>query len=132
MTDRDPSIWISPHYRWDEFRCHDGKDIPERYRPSIVTLCYTRLEPIRSIWDRPVTILSGFRSQAWNARVEGAKNSMHCVGKAADIVVAGITAMEVADAIEDAIQSGTLPDGGVGRYKRWTHVDFGRPRRWRG
>jgi len=45
-----------------------------------------RLEVLRTIiGDRPITIISGFRSRSTNTAVKGAKASQHLLGRAADI-----------------------------------------------
>lgn len=48
-------------------------------------LCKNVLQPLRDHLGEPVVINSGFRSQAVNMAVGGAKNSQHTKGEAADI-----------------------------------------------
>ena len=48
-------------------------------------LCENVLQPLRDHLGKPVVINSGFRSQAVNMAVGGAKNSQHTKGEAADI-----------------------------------------------
>lgn len=48
-------------------------------------LCENVLQPLRNHLGKPVVINSGFRSQAVNMAVGGAKNSQHTKGEAADI-----------------------------------------------
>lgn len=43
------------------------------------------LQPIRDAWDSPIVVSSGFRCPALNKKVNGAKNSDHIYGAAADI-----------------------------------------------
>ena len=43
------------------------------------------LDPLREIYGKPIKINSGYRSPMVNARVNGAKNSEHVKGMAADI-----------------------------------------------
>lgn len=43
------------------------------------------LDPIRSLYGKPIYVNSGFRSESLNKAVGGAKNSQHMDGKAADI-----------------------------------------------
>lgn len=86
---------------------------------------WTRLNGI----NRPITILSGYRSHETNKRLEGAaKNSMHLYGKAADIRIKGIPNEMLAKLI------GWLSEGGVGVYREsnFIHVDTGRVRSWSG
>lgn len=48
------------------------------------------LEPLRELYGNPITITSGYRSEALNKAVNGVKNSHHVLGCAADIVVGSI------------------------------------------
>lgn len=43
------------------------------------------LDPIRSLYGKPIYVNSGFRCPTLNKVVKGAKNSQHLDGKAADI-----------------------------------------------
>jgi uncharacterized protein YcbK (DUF882 family) len=80
---------------------------------------------------KPVYIMSGYRSQQTNLLLaqEGvgvAENSLHLVGKAADI---HIERMRLSDVRRIAV---ALKAGGVGTYPRgnFLHVDTGRVRFW--
>lgn len=71
---------LSPHFSRREFDCRDGS----RANPDQGLV--EALERLRAICgDRPLTIVSGYRSPAWNKRVGGAKRSQHLVNRAADI-----------------------------------------------
>ena len=52
---------------------------------NLKALCENVLQPLRDYLGEPVAINSGFRSQAVNMAVGGAKNSQHTKGEAADI-----------------------------------------------
>lgn len=69
----------------------------------------------RANWNKPITIISGFRCTAHNEEVHGKSGSRHLIGKAADIRVEGMTPATVADCCEDM--------GGLGRGKTFTHID---------
>lgn len=80
---------------------------------------------------RPITLLSGYRSEATNAmlsRKQGgvAKNSLHMRGLAADIRIEGLDMTGLAEAAE---QCGA---GGIGLYRSsgFVHIDCGRRRKW--
>ena len=118
---RDGEAYLSPHFRVQEFRCKDGSD-PVFVDTALVEL----LEQLRAHFGKAVTITSGYRTPAHNAKVGGSKSSQHLLGKAADIQVADTTVEAVA-----AYAESLMPDwGGVGRYpvkagrtKGWVHVD---------
>jgi len=54
------------------------------------------LQPIREHYGTPVKVSSGFRSNAVNAAVGGAKTSDHCQGFAVDIEVPGTSNFDLA------------------------------------
>ena len=61
------------------------------------------LERIRKlIGDKPIKVLSGYRSERVNQAVGGSRNSQHCRGQAADIVCPAFgTTQELARIIAD-------------------------------
>lgn len=75
-----------------------------------------------------VVLTSGYRTPERNRTIEGAAvHSQHIRGRAADIVVPGVSHAQVRAAAEIA----GVP--GLGRYAGFTHLDVGPPgRRWRG
>jgi len=131
--------YVTEHFSWAEFDCSDGTEPPLEVQPNIRALCTSVLEPIRKRWGQPLIITSGYRSEAWNTRVGGAKQSRHMTGEAAD--VRPIKLARVQDLrllVEDMIRDGDLPDlGGIGVYRGWIHVDIRRKQgqhvaRWAG
>lgn len=80
------------------------------------------LQRIRDHFGKPVTITSAYRCEVHNKKVSGATRSYHVQGKAADIVVQGISSREVAKYAESI---GIL---GIGLYETsadgyFTHID---------
>src|SRR3954470_19873679 len=71
---------LSPHFSRSEFDCRDGtKAHPD---PELIR----RLEALRHLCgDRPLRIVSGFRTVTYNRKVGGASNSQHLWNRAADI-----------------------------------------------
>jgi uncharacterized protein YcbK (DUF882 family) len=80
----------------------------------------------------PFEIISGFRSEATNARLRErngggvARRSLHMDGRAIDIRLPGVPLAEVRDAAL------AMKAGGVGYYTRsqFVHLDTGRVRSW--
>ena len=63
---------ITPHFAVAEFRCHDGTRYPSEFIDSRLHPLCAMLEVLRSeLGDRPITILSGYRSPAHNVAVGG-------------------------------------------------------------
>jgi hypothetical protein len=101
------------------------------------------LEPVRELWGAPLLCVSGYRSPQHNARVGGATQSQHMMGRAADITPVGINWPALregrgteADAkrlreficlVEHHLGKELEGIGGIGKYPGWCHVDI-RPR----
>jgi len=81
------------HFKDDEFRCkHCGK-LPSG---GIDKRLLVMLEQLRiRIGNKPIIITSGYRCPAHNKAVGGATNSQHMYGKAADILVKGMSPREL-------------------------------------
>lgn len=82
------------------------------------------LDPLREAYGRPIIVTSGYRCQALNTKVKGAKTSQHVLGQAADIK-AGSPAEN--KKLFDLIQRLKLPyDQLIDEYNySWVHVSFG-------
>lgn len=52
---------------------------------ALTALVHNVLDPVRELIGMPIKVSSGYRSQAVNKAVNGAKNSQHIKGEAADI-----------------------------------------------
>lgn len=82
-----------------------------------------KLQMLRRLTGRPVTVTSGNRCAAHNRQVGGASSSNHLntKGKAADIVVSGFSPAQIARLAQE------IGFGGIGRYDgtagRFVHVD---------
>ena len=110
---------------------------PEWVEPRLRLLADT-LEAIRAELGRPVAVLSGYRSPAYNDRVGGVTRSQHMEGRAADIKADGVSPRIVHALVLRLYADGKLPHlGGLGEYPGFTHIDV-RPReggvlaRWAG
>ena len=102
------------HFKPKEMQCKDESE--EMLISSELMLL---LEDIREHFDAPVKINSGYRTPYWNEKVDGAKNSYHCKGMAADIVVKGQSTKDVAKYASERLGD----RGGVIRYGNFVHVD---------
>jgi len=124
---------VTKHFSVEEFMCRDGTPYPDAWvEGRLVPLCQS-LEVLRALFKSPITILSGYRTDAYNARIGGARNSQHLKGRAADIKVKGVDPAQVAAAIEAAIARGDMLPGGLGRYPTFCHYDIrGVNARWTG
>lgn len=82
-----------------------------------------RLQELRDLLGRSISVTSGYRCEVHNKAVGGVKNSQHRRGWATDIQVKGMSPSDVADKCEHF--------DGLGRYNTFTHVDSrGSRARW--
>ena len=93
------------------------------------------LQVIRDHFQRPIVIISGYRSPERNAAVGGADKSQHLEAKAADIKIAGVPTEEIYNRIDKLIAQGKIKQGGLGKYVKsgFVHYDVrGTKARWEG
>lgn len=128
MTIRKPSHRLSVHFTLGELRCKDGTPVPDRFYDNAVAIC-ERAEALRFIAG-PLLVKSGYRTESHNRKVGGAKRSTHLTASALDLRSAKYSGPQLAQMYLRLIDEGLVPDGGVGRYDTFVHIDLGRPRRW--
>ena len=63
---------------------------------NLENVCYEILEPVRNKFDKPVTITSGYRSEALCEAIGSKKTSQHAKGQAVDFEVMGVNNNKVA------------------------------------
>ena len=93
------------------------------------------LQIIRDLFQKPIVIISGYRSPERNAAVGGADKSQHLEAKAADIKIAGVPTEEIYNRIDKLISQGKIKQGGLGKYIKsgFVHYDVrGTKARWEG
>lgn len=122
--------------------CHLMRDVNGKETAPIdpklfETLWGTQAFVARYGIDQPLEILSGYRTARSNSRlieqgVPAARQSLHVLGKAADIRIANLNAEVLGGLVRSFRQ------GGVGFYYRagprggWIHADTGLQRSWKG
>jgi len=121
---------LTEHFDSTEFYCKDGTPCPNQYAHNLMDLA-ENLEVLRVDIGVPIHINSGYRTPAYNAQIGGEPKSKHKLGMAADITAKGFTPKRLADRIELLIAQGKMLEGGLGRYKTFTHYDVrGTKARW--
>ena len=109
----------------------ERKGIPNNPSPAHIdnlkSLCLNVLQPIRSQFDEPVIISSGYRSAELCIAIGSKPTSQHSEGKAADIEIVNIDNKELAEWIKNNLEFDQLilefykegePDSG------WVHVSY--------
>lgn len=123
---------ITKNFKLSELEFHD-KIPPELIANAIELL--ESLQVIRDHFQKPIIIISGYRSPARNEVVGGAKKSQHMEAKAADIKIAGIPTEEIYNRIDKLMNQGKIKTGGLGFYpsQGFVHYDIrGVKARWQG
>lgn len=102
---------LSEHFKVKEFKCKDGSDFVY-IDDDLIEI----LESLRQFIGKPITIISGFRTNAYNHQVGGAQNSYHVQGMAADI-------KSNMSMVKLAVYAAMMGARGIGIYKDWVHID---------
>ena len=115
---------LSKHFSRSEFECQCGCG------GNTVDVELLRvLEDVRTYFDKPIVINSGFRCDSHNTAVGGSKLSQHTRGKAADFRIIGVSEEEVVSYLEEQYPNAY----GIGVYQGRTHVDVRKEKaRWVG
>lgn len=127
--------YLTKNFKKSEFDSRDGAEMPPEVLENITKLAQN-LQVLRDHLNKPIKINSGYRSPEYNARLRAkssgvAKNSQHIKGRAADIVISGLTPRQVAQELEKLIAAGKILQGGIGIYPTFTHYDIrGNKARW--
>lgn len=133
----DPNALIpgSKYFRWREFlrsataaKLGIDNTPPKDVQDNIIYLTTNVLEPLREALG-PIVITSGYRCDALNNAVQGAKGSFHRFGNAADIrspAVSPVSLRQIFTHIHEKLPyteliAEEIPDG-------WVHVALARGR----
>ncbi len=115
------NIQISKNFKLKEFQCKDGSQLVK-----IDSQLLHKLQELRDEIGKPIIINSGYRTESYNKKIGGVKNSYHIQGKAVDIRVNGMKPEQVAKIAEK------IGFNGIGIYKTFVHLDVRHIKtRWR-
>ena len=121
---------IEKNFNLKEFECRDGSPVPRDLLDNVKELC-KNLQILRDFIEKPIIVISAYRSLEYNTSIGSKPTSQHRLGKAADIIVPGMTSLEVRNVIIQLIKEGKMKKGGVGLYSKFTHYDVrGYNARW--
>ena len=114
---------LEKNFNISEFKCKDGSEVPEKHLGNVTELCQN-LQILRDHINRPIIIISGYRSPKYNKSIGSRSTSQHLLAKAADIIVPGMSTLEVRDTIIKLIKQNKMKKGGVGLYNNFVHYDI--------
>ena len=116
---------ITPHFTLDEMTvsqlaARDGFDNtpPPQARANLQFLCGA-LEQVRALFDAPIIISSGYRSEKVNQLIGGSPNSQHVQGLAADFTVIEVSPR---DTVRRISNSTIAFDQLILEFDRWVHL----------
>ena len=126
---------LSEHFSLEEMTWSDtarSNGIPNtpgpKERLALANLCQKILEPVRKKFGLPITVTSGYRSEALNRAVGGSRTSQHMTGDAADIVCRSTTNTALFRLMEQMVKNGEIEvgqliwEGGTAGTPAWIHV----------
>ena len=122
---------MTQNFKKHEFNCNCGCEMPMTVELNVQRLA-EELQYIRDFIQRPITINSGYRCESYNSTIPGSSSrSQHVLGKAADIVVSGMSSTEVFEELDELQHKGKIHTGGMGLYDNFVHYDIrGYRKRW--
>lgn len=103
---------LTPNFKVKEFRCKSGTD---KTYIDYTLVCLLQL--IRDNIGKPLIINSAYRTEEYNKKVGGAKNSYHIKGRAFDVSHANTNVEILRD------YASTLKINGIIVYNTWVHID---------
>jgi zinc D-Ala-D-Ala carboxypeptidase len=126
---------LSANFTLDELiksQVAERKNINNNPTPDVIEnlkeLCINVLQPIRSHFDKPVLISSGYRSAQICIEIGSSINSQHTLGMASDIEIWGISNKDLFDYVRNNLEFDQLilefwkgeeqPNSG------WVHVSY--------
>ena len=116
---------MTKNFSISEFECKGGNCKMTADVKNNVFKLAEQLQILRDKVKKPIKINSAFRCANYNDNViKGAKHSQHKLGKAADIVIIGMTPNEVHKLVCEMVELGQLNFGGIGKYNTFTHLDI--------
>ena len=123
----------SAHLTWNELACWDRGRMPWRllsaypqnWRASRAVVLAHAFEAIRTACNnRPLIVLSAYRTAEYNVRIGGAKNSQHVQGRALDLAPPnGLTVDQFAQVVLSVAHHDGSKIKGIGIYDTFVHVD---------
>ena len=88
---------------------------------NLKLLCTELLEPIRSLFNSPIKISSGYRCLKLNQAIGSKSNSDHVIGCAVDMTIDGVT---LKDAVNMIRLSGLAFRQLILEYDQWIHISY--------
>lgn len=124
-------VRFTKNFAVSELACKDGTPVPKDLYDNAKAIC-ERAQVLRDFLGSALLVNSGYRTPAYNAKIGGADKSWHLQAGALDLRAPGWSAELLAEVYEGLIRIKAVPDGGLGKYDTFIHIDIGPARRWNG
>ena len=130
-----PDMQLSTHFKLNEFTKSETairKRIDNTPGPAhaanLKKVCEKILEPVRTHYNKPVRINSGYRGAALNAAVGGSSKSQHCNGEAVDFEIDGLPNPDLAKWVSENCEFDQIIlefyDPKEGPNSGWVHASY--------
>ena len=118
---RHSNYSFGQYFTLNEFNCKCSNDDCQvtKISEELIDL----LQLLRARVGHPIHVLSGYRCSKHNTAIGSNESSQHRLGKAADIVAANMTPIELHKELESILQEKREMAGGLGLYKGFCHID---------
>lgn len=115
----------SKHLTWKELACKDGTQYPSEWYSNRAIILAEVFELIRfKCGQRPINILSAYRTAEYNRKVGGVPASQHKYGRALDLrPPSGMNIKTFHTIIMDIANTHLTALKGIGKYDTFIHVD---------
>jgi uncharacterized protein YcbK (DUF882 family) len=107
---------------FNRYRGKVKNSIPPRNLWTNIVHTLWVLEDLRRHFDRPIVLLSSYRSPAYNKAVGGESKSLHMKFNALDFAVAGHSPNDVTKILK-RWRTNKKFSGGIGTYPTFVHLD---------
>lgn len=113
----------SKNLTWKELACKDGTPYPTKWINTRALEVSDSFEIIRAAFgNKPIRILSAYRSPAHNKKIGGARHSQHMNGRALDLMPPeGVNVLEFFNVIKKFAKETKIR--GIGLYGTFVHID---------
>lgn len=117
----------SPHLTWAELCCHDRIQTPyplDWRLDSRVRDLALAFESLRAAsGGKPIRVLSGYRTPAYNRQIGGAPSSQHVYGRAVDLQTPAHLTLDVFWRFAQEVARLVPTVGAIGLYDWGVHLD---------
>lgn len=118
----------SAHLTWAELACKDSArtPYPAEWRAIRARELAAAFEAVRrAAGEKPIAVLSAYRTPEHNRRVGGARNSQHVQGRALDLRPPKGMAIDAFYRLIVGLARVSVPAiRGIGRYQTFVHIDI--------